>query len=156
MYRKIFFIAINLSSMTSFLKVSILLCVASINLFLNFRFRPYVFQELNVLEFYSLLSTIFMLFTGALYISEIGDNLKAMCFLSIILVNSAFCLSWFCSIVSLTFFNNWEKFEKVFPKFTFKLLSILDNIQKLNVVRYLKRMMTTKNHDKKSKKNRRV
>ena len=113
-------------------------------------------MKLNVLEFYSLLSTILTLFSGALFVCEIGNNLKAICFLTIVLVNCIFCLNWFCSILNLAFFNNLETLQKKFPKFTSKFLSLLENmgeiIQRFNVVRYLKRMMMVKNRNNIKKK----
>ena len=144
MYRKIIFITINILPINSFTKVTLLIFIASIAFLLTFFLRPFLFNELNKIEFYSLLSAIIILFSGALYICDISDELKAFSFATIILVNMVFCLSWLYSLFRIVFQANTGKLQKIFPKCTYFIIACIMSLQKtkksINLFSYLEKM----------------
>jgi len=130
MYRKIIFIAINLLSINSFTKVTILLLFAAFSFVLSIFCQPFNFKELNKIEEYSLSSAIITLFSGALYICDVSDDLKALTFAIIILVNIAFCISWLVSLLNVVFQAQLGRFQKYFPNFTYSLVALLLTLEK--------------------------
>ena len=142
MYRKIIFISINLLPINSFTKVTLLIFLASFAFFVTLVYKPFTFQNLNVMEFYSLLSAIITLYSGALYISDVNDNLKAISFLTLIFVNLAFCITWFISLISIVFHSNIKKMQNLFPQCTYRLIACIMSFQNtkknVNVVRYFR------------------
>ena len=142
MYRKIIFIAIDLLSISSFTKVSILLFFASYAFIVSYFCEPFSYKELNKIENYSLLSAIATLFAGALYICDINDSLKAMSFVSIILVNIAFSLSWFWSILNAVLNSNLSRFKHYFPNLAYFIVAGIFTLEKtkrrLNICNYIR------------------
>lgn len=87
-------------------------------------YQPFILREFNTLEFYSTLSALITIYSGSLYVSDINDYLKALCFIVIVLVNAAFSLRWLWSMFEIIFNVHFNFFEKYFPKFTQKYISI--------------------------------
>ena len=142
MYRKIIFIAINLLPISSFTKVTLLILLASFAFLVTFLYQPFTFQKLNVIEFYSLLSAIITLYSGALYISDVNDTLKALSFLTILMVNLAFCFTWLLSLTSIVFSSNIKKLQNLFPQCTYRLIACIMSFQttkkNVNLVKYFR------------------
>lgn len=142
MYRKIIFIAINLLTLTSFAKVALLLIFAALNFIMTFFCRPFMVKELNQIEEYSLLSAMITLFSGAFYVCDVTDYLKAISFIAIILVNFAFCFSWLLSLINMAFQAHMGKLQEHFPGCTYSIVAFLitlDKTQKsINLCKYFK------------------
>lgn len=130
MYRKIIFIAINLLSISPFTKVTILLFIAGCSFITSYYCEPFIYKELNKIENYSLSSAMVTLFAGGLYICDIGDFLKALSFALIILVNIAFSLSWFWSVLNAVFSSNLKKFQQHFPNLTYFIVAGISTMEK--------------------------
>ena len=129
MYRKIIFIAINLLSISPFTKVTILLFIAGYSFLTSYFCEPFTYKELNKIENYSLLSAMATLFAGGLYICDIADFLKAISFAFIIMVNIAFSLSWFWSVLNAVFSSYLSKFQQHFPNFTYFIVAGISTIE---------------------------
>ena len=144
MYRKIIFIGINLFPINNFAKVTLLLLIALIASLMMFFLRPFIFNELNKIECYSLLSAIITLFSGALYRCDVSDELKAISFTTIILVNTLFCVRWLMSLLGIVFQTNMDKLRRIFPRFTYFImacfLSLKTTKKSFKVVSYMKNM----------------
>ena len=109
MYRKIIFIAIDLFSIGSLLKATILLFISSANFGLVFYFHPFVFRELNMIECYSSFCVITAIFFGAMYLcNEVGDKIKLMSFVIIVLLNFCFLVNCVYFLLTITFKRKWE------------------------------------------------
>ena len=130
MYRKIIFIAINLLSISSFVKVTVLLIIAAFAFITSFFCEPFNYKELNKIENYSLLSAMATLFAGALYVSDINDTLKALSFVFIIMVNVIFSLNWFFSIINVVFHAHIKKFQEYFPNLTYSIVAGILTLEK--------------------------
>ena len=144
MYRKIIFIEINILPINPFTKVTLLILIALIAIHLTFFLRPFIFDEVGKIELSSLLSAIITLFSGALYICDIGDELKIINFATIILVNTSFCVIWLSSLLRIVFQTNIDKLQRIFPRCTYFIiaciLSLLETKKSINVVSYVKNM----------------
>ena len=142
MYRKIIFISINLLTLTSFAKVTILLMIAGLAFVLTYFAQPFNYRELNKIEEYSLLSAMATLFSGALYVCDVNDILKAISFSAIILVNIAFIITWFFSLTNVVFQSHLGKLQEYFPKFTYSIVACIIALEKtkksLNICHYFK------------------
>lgn len=118
MYRKIIFIIFLTIQIDMTVKATVLLSLSFLSLALILSFKPFVLQNLNILEFKSNFAAMIALFVGNLYICNVSDLLKAICFAMIILINTWFFLSFLFDIVYLFFQINYEKFQKFSPNFT--------------------------------------
>ncbi len=118
MYRKIIFIAIDLFSFGSLKKATILLFISGTNFGLVFYFHPFVFRELNVIECYSSFCVITAIFFGAMYLcNEVGDNIKLISFVIIVLINIFFLLNCVYFLLTITFKRKWERCSMVIECF---------------------------------------
>ena len=140
MYRKIIFIAINLFTLTSFAKVTILLMIAGFAYLLTVFGQPFNYKELNKMEEYSLLSAMATLFSGALYVCDVNDTLKAISFAAIILINIAFIITWFASLMNIAFQAHLGKLQHYFPSCTYSVVAFLIALEQtkktLNICKY--------------------
>lgn len=104
--------------------------------------KPFVFNRLNDIECYSLMSAIITLFSGALYLCNIGDFMKALSFSAIILVNLCFSFIWILNLLDIIFETNLGKLQHFFPFFTYSLVACIMAFQKTektcNLLVYLK------------------
>ena len=114
MYRKIMFIAIDLFSINSLLKATILLFISGINFGLVFYFHPFVFRELNVIECYSSFCVITAIFFGSIYLcNDVGDKIKSMSFVIIVFINVCFLVNCVYFLLTFTFKRKWVKCSMV-------------------------------------------
>lgn len=147
------FIAVNLLPINSFTKVSLLLFFAAFSYIITYFSHPFVFDELNDIELNSLMSAMITLFSGALYLCDVGDYIKALSFSAIIFVNSCFSLGWAFHLFNGVFDANFAKLQKIFPYFTHKLfaciLSFQITEQSWNLRMYLKNFQKNYNEAKK-------
>ena len=127
MYRKILFIAIDLFSIGPILKATILLFISSSNFGLVFYFSPFVFHELNVIEFYSSFCVIITIFFGAVYLcNDVGEKIKLISFGIILSINAYFLFNCVYFLLTITFKRKWERFSMVLVIFFFFFLIFLD------------------------------
>lgn len=138
MYRKIIFIIFLTIQIDMTIKATVLLSLSFLSLVLILSFKPFVLQNLNILEFKSNFAALIALFVGNLYISEISDLFKAICFVMIILINTWFFLSFLFDIIFLFFHVNYEKFNKFSPKLTITIANFLLKIEQFSVMSCLK------------------
>ena len=64
----------------------------------TFYARPFILRKMNILELYSNLSAALTIYSGALYVMEVGDWLKALCFVNVVLINGVFAYIWLSSM----------------------------------------------------------
>ncbi len=112
MYRKILILSINLLTLSLMTKAILLIVFSALFTLLTFFARPFLLKQMNLLEFYSNLSAFLTIYSGSLYISEIGDLLKAIAFLCIILINVLFGLFWIFSFFEIVFYVHSNFFAK--------------------------------------------
>lgn len=147
MYRKIMFISINLfTDMSIFSKAVILLFFSFLSLMVTFNSKPFLLREMNYLEFYSNISASLTIFSGALFITDINDYLKALCFSVIIFVNGVFALIWLTSMISLVFHVHHRNLERICPCLVIRVHALRASLGHTKYQRgsfiYLKQVMT--------------
>ena len=122
------FSAITTYEGSLFAKSAFLIFFASFSLIITMFYQPFILREFNTLEFYSTLSALITIFSGSLYVSDVNDYLKALCFFVIVLVNAAFSLRWILSMFEIIFNLHFNFFKKYFPKFSQKYISIYSTV----------------------------
>lgn len=147
MYRKIIFISINLFTEKSmFSKAVVLLFFSFLSLLLTFRSKPFLLREMNYLELYSNISASLTIFSGALFLTDINDYLKAFSFTIIILVNGIFALTWLTSMTRLVFHVHHQKLERICPCFLVRMHALRASLVHTKFQRgsfvYLKKVLT--------------
>lgn len=110
--------------------MSLLLFFAAFSYILTHFSHPFVFSILNDIECYSLMSAIITLFSGALYLCNVSDYIKAISFSAIVLVNLCFALCWALNLFSIVFETNLTKLQQIFPFFTYALVAFIMTFQK--------------------------
>ena len=135
-------------TLTSFAKVTLLLSFAALAFIITKFCKPFMVKELNQIEEYSLLSAMITLFSGAFYVCDVKDYLKAINFVAILLVNFAFCFSWLLSLINIAFQAHMGKLQEYFPGCTYSIVAFLLTIDKtkksINLCKYFKEV--TKNY----------
>ena len=116
-----------------FSKSVILICITFFSFFLVIMCRPFIWRELNALEFYSTMAAFITLFSGSLYISDISDDLKAFIFIFIILTNTFFGLNFLYYLFCLALNLYFENLEKLCPNKFYHILSFVENISFANI-----------------------
>jgi hypothetical protein len=133
MYRKIFFISVNLlENIAIFGKATITLCFSFITFLMTYYARPFIFRKMNILEFYSNQSTVLTIFSGALYVADVNEWQKAICFMTVLIVNGFFALHWFSSLLDIIFDAHFETFEKYFPNLAIKTFALKQSLSRIN------------------------
>lgn len=133
MYRKIIFIIFLTVQIPVNIKVLILLSLSFISLSLIITYKPFILQDLNILELKSNFSALTVLFVGNLFICDISDYFKAICFVGIVIINTWFFLNFLFDIIFLFFQINFEKFKKISPRFTIAFAKLLIEIEELSI-----------------------
>ena len=103
MYRKILVLSINLLPISLLSKTVCLIILSAIFTVMTFFARPFLLKQMNFLEFYSNLSALITIYSGALYISDISDAFKAITFICILIVNILFGILWITSFLQIIF-----------------------------------------------------
>ena len=70
------------------------------------------------------------LFAGALYVCDIDNNLKAISFVFIVIVNVIFSLNWLLSIINVVFHAHIKKFQEYFPNLTYSIVAGILTLEK--------------------------
>lgn len=112
MYRKILVLSINLLSVSLLTKTVLLIVLSAIFTLLTFFARPFLLKSMNFLEFYSNLSALITIYSGALYISDVNDTFKAVTFVCIVIVNLLFGILWITSFLQIIFHVHFNFFFK--------------------------------------------
>ena len=116
MYRKIIFIFFTiLTTIPNEQKTIILLFVSAGFLHYTLKNRPFVVQEMNMLEIQSNLTAMITIFSGSLYILNVSDIIKASTFTSIILINTFFAVKWFFSTLDAVLYFYGGKINRFCP-----------------------------------------
>lgn len=132
MYRKILFISVNLlENLSIFNKATLMLSFSFVSFLITYYSRPFLLKKMNVLELYSNLSSALTIYAGALYIMDVGDWLKAICFATVVLLNCIFSYFWISSMISIIFHAHFETREKFFPKITLKIFALIEALSRL-------------------------
>lgn len=143
MYRKILFISINiLQGLAIFGKTLILICFSFLSFLITYKTKPFLKKEMNMMEHYSNLSAFLTLVSGAFYVLEINDVIKALSFANVIIVNTCFGCIWFKSISTIAFEKYISKIEKCQPIIAITIRSLKQSLDKVrfsfNLIAYLK------------------
>lgn len=112
MYRKIIILSLNLLSVSLLSKTIFLIIVSAVFTLLTFFARPFLLKQMNFLEFYSNLSALITIYSGALYISDVSDSFKAITFICILIVNILFGVLWIKSFLQIVFHIHFNFFLK--------------------------------------------
>lgn len=114
MYRKIVFLLVNVIPIPPSVKNLILLLISAIYFNINYNYRPYIFFELNIIEFLSLKSVLITLFAGIIYVTnEAGEFLKFISFIFIVLFNTHFCCKWIILLIGIIMDDKLSRFHQV-------------------------------------------
>lgn len=138
MYRKIIFVIFLIVQIDVIIKVLILLSLSFISLTVVIIYKPFILQELNILELKSNFAALTVLFVGNLYLCDIYDSLKAICFVVIVIINTWFFLNFLFDLIFLFFQIHFEKINKILPRFTVVFAKILIEIEGLSIRKCLK------------------
>lgn len=86
------------------------------------------------------MSVIIILFSGALYLSDVGESIKALSFTIIMIVNLCFSLNWAKYLFHIMFETNLQKFQQKFPRFSSFIMSCQKSEIIWNIKKYLKNL----------------
>ena len=121
MYRKIIYISFNLfEDMDLMVKICLLMCISFASFLLHYKTKPFLFKEMNSLEFYSTLSASLILFSGSLYITNANEIVNTFSFILMIIFNIYFGCIWIKSII-IANFQLIERFLPIKRKIAFSL-----------------------------------
>lgn len=138
MYRKIIFIIFLTVQIQVIIKVLVLLCLSFISLTMVLLYKPFILQDLNILELKSNFAALTVLFVGNLYLCDVSDNLKAFCFVGIVVINTWFFVNFLLDIIFLFFQINFEKFSKFSPRLTLIFARLLIKIEEFSIKKCFK------------------
>ena len=125
MYRKIcLLLFLNFQTLNLFMKLTIMLCIMFLMMLMIVYHHPFIQLEHNYLEYYSSISSLFLIFATFLYVSEISDSVKAFCFLFISITNFLFVLSWGCGLLKILTFKYSRFFLKYIPSFVVLIITV--------------------------------
>ena len=116
MYRKILLIsiAVFMASEALILQALNVVIVLFISVYLQYGFKPYNNLELNHMEMQALAVASITIYCGLYYLSKsIGDGIKMVLFIAIVLGNSYFILYWIYYMLQALV----DMFIKIFPQF---------------------------------------
>ena len=118
MYIKIVFIFFSiLTTIPNQQKTVLLLFFATVSLFYTSKNRPFLDDEINLLEIQSNITAVVSLFAGSLYILDINDQLKAIAFSAIVIFNTLFAVKWFFSFLDVVIYLYGKKIFSYCPSF---------------------------------------
>lgn len=127
MYRKMIFIFFTiLSTLSNEKKTVILLFISAFSFYQSLKCRPFALRELNILDVNSNLTALITIFAGSLYIIDTSEEVKALVFILIVIINTAFVIKWFGSVLEIIVYSYEHKIYKICPWFL-KLYLILKN-----------------------------
>ena len=135
MFRKIFFIFLSVFQMQILVKGIILLSISFIFLFLVIIKKPFIMEKLNYLEYKSSFAALITLFIGNLYICDIPDMAKGICFILIIVVNTYFFCGFLFDVLYLLLTIHFDKIYKMSPKIAKALTSFFVNFDEFDITR---------------------
>lgn len=101
-----------------------MLSFSFVSFLITYYAKPFLIKNMNVLELYSNLSSALTIYAGALYIMDVGEWLKAICFATVLLINFVFGYFWFSSMINIIFLAHFETLKKLFPKNALKMLAL--------------------------------
>ena len=136
MFRKIFFIFVSVLQIQISVKGMILLTLSFISHFLIIIKQPFVMQRLNNLESKSSFAAFFTLFIGNLYICDISDSQKAICFVLIIITNTYFFCGFLFDVIYLLLTIHYDNIYKISPKIALVLARIFVGVEELDFTRF--------------------
>ena len=132
MYRKIIFISVNLfESISIFSKATLMLSFSFLSFLITFYTRPFILRKMNILELYSNLSSALTIFSGALYIMDVGEWLKAFCFMNVIIINGIFAYVWLSSMMNIVFDAHFETCAKYLPNLSMKFFALRETFSRI-------------------------
>lgn len=148
MYRKIIFISINLfDDIPLFTKATIILFFSTVSVLLVYTYQPFILKKMNILEFYSNLSALLIIYSGILFLEDIGSWIKAFLFATIILVNIFFSFYWLESMLNIILDVHFKFFIRVCPNTMAWFASLLEAINYTkficNLISYIKAIRKT-------------
>ena len=117
MFRKVsLLIFLNFQAVNLSVKLTIIMFIMYVMLLLIIKCQPFVLNDYNNLEYYSSLSSFFLIFVAFLYTVEISNPIKAICFIFINISNIIFCVPWFFGMIRIILFKYSALLLKYAPK----------------------------------------
>lgn len=105
-----------LSHLSNQEKTILLLLFSGFSLYGTVKYKPFILSSLNELEIYSNFAALISIFAGSLYVLDVNDEIKAITFCVIILINTAFSLKWMFSVIDIIKTTFSSKIFKFCPK----------------------------------------
>ena len=125
MYRKVcLLLFLNFQTFNLFMKLTVMICIMFLMMLMIVQHHPFILNEHNYLEYYSSISSLFLIFAAFLYISEVSTLMKALCFVFINITNFLFIMSWTCGILKILVFKYSHFFLKYLPTFVVIIMTI--------------------------------
>ena len=154
MYRKVAFLLVNIFRINVNIKSSFLLLFSFCSVYTMKIYSPFVSKELNVLELTSNFTTFIILFSGTLYIHNIGVYWQAFLFANIMIFNSLFCILCLLSLIKIFFFTNFQKIQRYFPRLSTIYISFLKTNKtfrrkSLNIIEFMKQYQANYRQERK-------
>lgn len=116
-----------------FSKATIMLFFSFFFFLITFYTRPFILRKMNILELYANLSSALTIFSGALYIMDVGEWLKAICFMNVLIVNGFFAYFWLSSMMNIVFHAHFETCAKYFPKSAMKIFALRETFSRVKL-----------------------
>ena len=124
MYRKIcLLLFFNFQSLNISMKLTLIMFIMYMMLLLIIQCQPFILADHNNLEYYSSFSSFFLIFAAYLYILEISEVVKAICFIFINVINFFFILPWNVGMLRILLLKYSEIFLKYIPNMFYFILA---------------------------------
>ena len=135
MYRKMIFIFFSIFTAIDYQqRTSFLLFFSSLSLLITLKYKPFTLIEMNILEVESNITALITIFSGSLYVLDVGDAFKAIIFALIMLANTNFAFRWVFSVCDFTFKLYENKINKFCP-FILRPYHALRNFFEMNYIK---------------------
>jgi len=120
MYRKVcLLLFLNFQTLNLFMKLTIIMGMMFIMMLMIAEYQPFIMIEHNYLEYFSSISSFFLIFAAYLYLSEVNNFIKAICFVVINITNFLFFVSWSIGTLKILIFKYRQLFLKHMPRLVF-------------------------------------
>ena len=133
MYRKVAFLFVNIFQFDINLKTALLLLFSCYSVYAMKKCLPFVSKELNSLELASNITASIILYSGTLYVNDIGVYWQAFLFINIMISNSLFFILCLLSLIKVFFNANLIKIQYYCPRLMANFISLLKTFKEFRI-----------------------
>ena len=133
MYRKVAFLFVNIFQFDINLKTALLLLFSCYSVYAMKKCLPFVSKELNALELASNITASIILYSGTLYVNDIGVYWQAFLFINIMISNSLFFILCLLSLIKVFFNANLIKIQYYCPRLMANFISLLKTFKEFRI-----------------------